>query len=407
MTCSTSVSPRRLRCRVGRIALGSRSSCVGFAVRLGLCAALGAACTAAEPGDTPALAVACREDLEASARLLERSYSGYTDKVTRLGESSVAQALERARSRIASEPATDCRQILIDWLSAFEDRHVVLIELESERATRLAAEGAETAKAPAAPVSEGPDPRLPSFETIAEGAALLRVPSFALRYREPLEELVERHRAEFEQRRDLILDLRGNGGGGDATYAVLGELIYTQPVQVVGADILASPENIAGWERDLRGVPEDVRAEFEPLVVRMRERPGEFISMGDDEMLEREVREPSPTRVALLIDGGCASSCEQFLLEAKASRKVRFFGERSGGVLDYANLVVHSLPSGRELALPSSRSRRLPGAPIDGVGVVPDVSIDPAAFDGPERGAALQRVLSELRQSVAPAARTP
>ena len=48
-------------------------------------------------------------------------------------------------------------------------------------------------------------------------------------------------------------------------------------------------------------------------------------------------------------------------------------GRNTYGALDYTNLRMFALPSDRQLALATSRSLRLPGFAIDGVGIAPDV----------------------------------
>lgn len=110
-------------------------------------------------------------------------------------------------------------------------------------------------------------------------------------------------------------------------------------------------------------------------------------------------REPlqQPSRVAVLIDGRCGSSCEAFLLEARQSEKVRLIGRPTGGNLDYGNMFPHPLPSGRTVWASTTRSRRLPENPIDDTGILPDVEMDPALFDGAMRSEALARVIQELR----------
>jgi C-terminal processing protease CtpA/Prc len=89
-----------------------------------------------------------------------------------------------------------------------------------------------------------------------------------------------------------------------------------------------------------------------------------------------------PTRVAVLTDRACGSSCEQFLLAMQQAWNVKLFGRRTSGALDYSNLRPHKLPSGKRLVLyATSRSKRLPHMPIDAVGVLPDVFLPPPADD--------------------------
>ena len=84
----------------------------------------------------------------------------------------------------------------------------------------------------------------------------------------------------------------------------------------------------------------------------------------------------SPRHIAVLIDGA-ASTGEQFILDARQSRKVTLFGYRnSAGILDYANVVAMTSPSGRvHLQWATSRSLRLPDDPVDPKGVAPDIAI--------------------------------
>jgi hypothetical protein len=89
----------------------------------------------------------------------------------------------------------------------------------------------------------------------------------------------------------------------------------------------------------------------------------------------------------VLVDGRCASTCEQFLLDARQSRKVKILGDRSTrGLLDYGNALTTPLPSGeRRMHVPTTRSRRLPAIPLDLAGIMPDVRLplnepDPVAF---------------------------
>ena len=91
---------------------------------------------------------------------------------------------------------------------------------------------------------------------------------------------------------------------------------------------------------------------------------------------------PMPRRVAVLVDSGCASSCENFLLRVRQSTKVTTMGTHSAGVGDYGEVRFVWLPGWRRVGLPTNRSR---GPRIDNVGIAPAVVIpgsesDPVAF---------------------------
>ena len=87
--------------------------------------------------------------------------------------------------------------------------------------------------------------------------------------------------------------------------------------------------------------------------------------------------------MAVLQNRGCASTTEQFLLLARQSQKTTLFGEKTAGVLDYANIQFMPLPCHQlSLGWATSRSHRLDrGEGIDNVGIAPQVRLDPAAPD--------------------------
>ena len=107
-------------------------------------------------------------------------------------------------------------------------------------------------------------------------------------------------------------------------------------------------------------------------------------------------RDGAPRRIGILIDRPCGSSCEQFLLEARQSFKVKLYGRPTAGALDYSNLRPHTLPSGqRVLWYATSRSLRLPTFPIDAGGVQPDEYLPPPA-DGAAYDAEVDTVRARL-----------
>ena len=87
----------------------------------------------------------------------------------------------------------------------------------------------------------------------------------------------------------------------------------------------------------------------------------------------------------MLTDGGCGSSCEEFLLAMRQSFKVKLFGQSSMGSIDFSNLRPWVLPSGkRRLMYATSRSLRLPEFPVDLAGIPPD-QVLPAPADAAAR----------------------
>lgn len=337
-----------------------------------------------------------RRDVDAAVAMVERNYAGYADKRKRFGAKFIDTAAGRARDAAAkAKTSEDCHRILVDWLSAFKDRHLGIVFWD--KAGRLQCRGPgedeATMSRSAAPL-RSPEP---TAQVLSDDTFLMTIPSFALACKINIEALTKYHDMEIRRRPNLIIDVRSNGGGADHAYGSLSPYLYTQPVVEVGCDVLATKENADAWESLLGRVPKQfpegakkilvmtrvpdeekgIRAEIAQTVKKMRAAPaGTFIPKNPDATKTFPEVFPRPSRVAVLIDGECASTTEQFLLEARQSKKVTLFGQPTAGILDYANVRLFLLPSGRcFLSIPTTRSRRLPNDPIDNIGIAADVRI--------------------------------
>jgi C-terminal processing protease CtpA/Prc len=232
---------------------------------------------------------------------------------------------------------------------------------------------------------------------------VLRLPNFGQSDKAPIDKLVAENRARLLATPYLVVDVRGNGGGWTSAYDAVTPLLYTDPIFHDGMDAWASPGNIAS-AREIASsdkFPEAIRAQARGLVARMEASPGQFVTMVDDGELRLDAVLPLPRAVAVLVDRRCASTCEQFVLDARQSRKVKVLGaSNTGGLLDYGNALTTTLPSGeRRIHVPTTRSRRLPAMPLDLVGITPDIRL---RKDDPDPVASARRYLKS-----APAAAQP
>lgn len=219
----------------------------------------------------------------------------------------------------------------------------------------------------------------------------LRIPDFNDSRAKPLREILDANAAALAAAPNLVIDLRNNGGGADFVYGALTPLLYSRPIYSIGAEMRASEDNVAlrkAIAEGIRAEAPDVAQQLDRQIARMAAALGTYVPGGDQifyvERLDTVL--PFPKRVAVLVDNA-ASTGEQFLLEARQSRKVTLFGkENSAGVLDFANVVGMPTPSGRyQVFWATSRSMRLPGDPVDPDGIAPDIRIpadetDPVAY---------------------------
>lgn len=317
-------------------------------------------------------------EIEAAIRLVEQNYAGYADKRARLGAEVLEGAATRARN--AATQATSLSEfdrILYDYVSVFQEGHLVAASITGDgEITNLKRTYNPSAYAPK-PSTWTNEPRA---RTLSPETFLLTVPSFDLQQKATLDGLLAVRDAEIKVRPNLIIDVRGNGGGSDDTYSALRPYLYTQPITQTGTDVLATRASADAWESMLAQAfvtDEEFVAHFNAVMEKMRSVPeGTFIPWNDDSMDTFDEVFPRPAKVAVLINRDCGSTTEQFLLEARQSKKVALYGETTAGVLDYSNMRTFKLPSGnRVLGIATTRSRRLPDNPVDGIGIEPDVII--------------------------------
>lgn len=223
------------------------------------------------------------------------------------------------------------------------------------------------------------------LEKLDSATLLITLPTMNESLRHEFKSLVKANRKLLATTPNLIIDVRGNGGGSDLTYYPLKRYLYTQPVRSDRVQYWATRDNAdkfaeMGRNKDF---PWTWRMYGRHMARKMRRNEGKFIGKTGQgvEKMNRVTRYPQ--RVVVLIDGGCASSCEQFALFAQQSKKTTLIGRNTAGVLDYSNLHFLPFPDRRfTLAYPTTRSNRVAeGRGIDNVGVAPAVRLSEADGD--------------------------
>jgi hypothetical protein len=355
--------------------------CLG--ILLAACASAARSADRAPTSASPVLPVShrsCAADFDSMYSTVQQDYAGFRSKAQ---ESTAALAVLtdsiRAYTRAAADPAA-CTAALQRWIAFFGDPHLQVWEPRPQAASSGSTN-------PGATPAE--DPRRPLLQFPDENTAVLRLPDFGDRYKPAIDSLVDANRAQLLATPYLVVDVRGNGGGWTGSYEEsIIPLVYTDPILVHGMEAWASEGNIA-YARALlasdraEGIKQAVRA----LLPRMEANRDQFVTIMEGREIRLDTVHPMPRAVAVLVDRGCASTCEQFVLDARQSRKVTVIGtENTGGFLDYGNVRRVSLPSGRRVfQVPTARSRRLPETPLDLIGITPEVQIpsevaDPVEF---------------------------
>lgn len=221
-------------------------------------------------------------------------------------------------------------------------------------------------------------------KVLSDSTYYIRVSSFSSYDKRFIQKTFARDWEIISHSPNLIIDIRNNGGGQDGAYRQLANVIYTTPYMSKGVEWYATKARIKRYKSVIKNKQyrdgEEGRRWMLNLLNAMKSNVGGYVihpEMGKDVLVKRDTVFEYPKKVGIIMNEGCASSAEQFLLTAKYSKKVILFGNKnSAGVLDYSNTVPVYFPSNNfYVRVPETRSRRLPENPIDNVGISPDVNI--------------------------------
>jgi len=313
---------------------------------------------------------ACKADLEALPAYLDVNDAGVRSSIEQGGMSLSSRNVERY-NREASEVTNDeqCDNVIRSYLRSVRRGH---LELQSMLASHSG--------------SDEPAARAEFRVTALDrDIAVMRLPSFDADAASQIGALLKQRRNVLRSHRSWIIDVRGNAGGSDLAWQSLMPYFNVRSTTTFGVEFLATPDNIQSTVRMLDAAAPGSGAVplLQATVAKMRNAaPGSYVRVderlgtrdwattdygkADDGMLPREV--------VVLVDSRCASSCEEFLLNARQSWRVKLFGQNSAGSLDFSNLRPHALPSERRgIWYATSRSLRLPALAVDGRGISPDI----------------------------------
>ena len=243
---------------------------------------------------------------------------------------------------------------------------------------------------PVAPADSGTlDPVDPHRPVVyrRNGTLVFAVPSHS-GFKPALDSLVANHRDELSHADKLIIDLRGNEGGGSQMTESLEPFVSLKeqlpnPFPTDRPLMLSSDDQI-GYAR--RAFGSDTTAFVRGLLERLRAHPGELVPLNDPADTTKKVDprdwvvSSGPKRVGVLIDRGTVSASEVFVLYALRSRRATVFGEPTAGALDYQSTSIVSLsPNEKRWYLGYGTITRGPGLPVGGMrgkGIPPQVHLD-------------------------------
>jgi len=216
-----------------------------------------------------------------------------------------------------------------------------------------------------------------------EKTLYIKISSFGPANAKNIDSIMALNKENLSAMPNLVLDLRDNGGGADFTYAPLLPYLYTNPIVNRGADVWSTDSTIAGWRRilDDPDLPAAEKEEINQIIAKMEAGKGKFVNYVPENVDSSLTPLPYPAKIIILINRGCASTTEQFLLAARQSGKVRLLGQNTSGTLDYSNVrETRLLCMPYILRYSTTRSQRVDNHEgIDNIGIRPDHYLEVSA----------------------------
>ena len=219
------------------------------------------------------------------------------------------------------------------------------------------------------------------------GTLVFAVPSHS-GFRGVIDSLVRANENTLRHADRMIVDLRGNEGGGSQMTESLEPFISLKQDQpsvftTTGALMLSSDDQIAFARR---GFGPETTAFVRGLVERLKAHPGELVPLDDPSTPPKAV-DPrdwvvatGPRAVGVLIDRGTVSASEVLVLAALRSARATVFGEPTAGALDYQTASIVSIsPREKRWYLgygTITRSADLPRNGMRGRGIPPQFRLD-------------------------------
>ncbi|PKP32697.1 MAG: hypothetical protein CVU00_11415 [Bacteroidetes bacterium HGW-Bacteroidetes-17] len=215
---------------------------------------------------------------------------------------------------------------------------------------------------------------LPTIQKLDDENTLFSIPSFLVDSEKFFKVLMDNIDL-LKNTKNLIFDIRANVGG-NAIYMSFLESYATRPLESSQGLVLASEETKQYFERLAKNSPEV----YEPVVKAIETNMGKIV---DGPKYPEKIFPPSEfniNNVAILMDEGCMSAAESFILHSKsASSKVTTFGTNTAGVIDYTSVNTINLKSGNQniyFGYPTSTyHKNIPENGYNNGGITPDVPI--------------------------------
>jgi Peptidase family S41 len=219
--------------------------------------------------------------------------------------------------------------------------------------------------------SSAPSGEWLQFKVLNDSTTYLHIKTFNAGMKSKFDSVYKQILPVIEQKNNLIIDIRDNGGGSDNNWRPLAKYLYTQPVTDDTTMVYCSPGTIRCYEEFLATVRKNrkqygwtMKVFLKTRIKKMKQAPsGTFVRAEDaavpwwgkpivwwQQRQKSKVRK-TPQQVILLYNRNSASASEGLILVAQQSKKVRTCGEHSYGAITFGDVMPVKTPAGFTLSI--------------------------------------------------------
>jgi C-terminal processing protease CtpA/Prc len=209
----------------------------------------------------------------------------------------------------------------------------------------------------------------------------LRLPDFYSVDPSYIDSLMQAHHDRILKSDFMIVDIRGNGGGNDATYFPVLPYVLSGPVEMPSNGFWLSEDNteylISAMAASKGFTVEEYKEKDKKEYDMFNDNRGTAYFKGNGKWtFTADTIYNSPKKVILLIDKEVGSSGETFIYRASQSDRVVVYGQNTAGVVDGFNGFPFDIGCFTVVFPTSYRAPDLKENPIDPYGIAPDVYVD-------------------------------
>lgn len=221
----------------------------------------------------------------------------------------------------------------------------------------------------------------PFLNQLDDNTLYFRIPDFDHSQKKLIDSVITANHEKIIKTKNLIIDVRNNGGGSDVSYRNIIPYLYTNPIRIVSVELYSTTLNNDRMKKFMNDPEwsEDDKKWAADSYEKLNKQLGKFVNLdGNPVSLQtRDTVYEFPKNIGIIINESNGSTTEQFLLAAKQSKKVKLFGTTTMGILDISNMNFVPSPCDEfQLGYCLSKSLRIPDMSIDDKGIQPDYYLD-------------------------------